>query len=316
MLTQGINIVILKTLIEVLLLIGIGFLVRRINLISSSGVEAISRLLLYVCLPSLIFYSFLTHLTKSNLISCGIFILASFAIFILGFLLGLVVYYLGVKKINIKREFILLTAFQNSGYLPLALITGIFSPSLKGTGYMYIFSYLIGFNLIMLSFGFYYMKKSHRKIDFKNLIPFPFIVSIISVFLAISGGGKYIPEVILNSVKELGETTIPLGMIVVGLLLAGGKLFSVEYIKPTFFLIITKLLILPLIVGFALYFLQLPKFVSFLIFLESAMPSATTLSLIASDRKANVEFVSQGIFYTHIFLIICFPILLMVFKHI
>ncbi len=316
MFTQGINLIIQKALIEVLLLIGIGFLIRRINLISSSGVEAISKLLLYVCLPSLIFYSFLTHLTTSNLVSCGIFILASFVIFILGFFLGVIVYYLGVKKIDIKREFILLTAFQNSGYLPLALITGLFSPSLKGTGYMYIFSYLIGFNLIMLSFGFYYMKKSYYQIGFKNLIPFPFIVSIISVFLAVSGGGRYIPEVILNSVKKLGEATIPLGMIVVGLLLAGGKLFSTEYIRPTFFLIITKLLILPLIVGFGLYFFQLPKFVSFLIFLESAMPSATMLSLIASNREANVEFVSQGIFYTHIFLIICFPILLMVFKYI
>jgi hypothetical protein len=222
-------------------------------------------------------------------------------------------YSLAIKRPDIKREFILLTAFQNSGYLPLALVAEIFSPSLKGTGYVYIFSYLIGFNLIMLSFGFYYMKKSRSKIGFRKLLPFPFIVSIISIFLGLSGMKNYIPEFIFDSLGKVGETTIPLGMIVVGLFLAEGKLFSVNYIKPACFLIMLKLLLLPVMVGMALRFLNLPHFISFLIFLESAMPSAVTLSLIASDRDANVEFVSQGILYTHIFLIITFPVLVMIF---
>ncbi|RKY37941.1 MAG: hypothetical protein DRP73_00810 [Candidatus Omnitrophota bacterium] len=314
MLYQGINIVVLKALLEVLLLIGIGFLIRRLNLISSSGVQAIARLLLYVCLPSLIFYSFLTYLNRDNLWNCGIFLLASFGIFGLGFVLAKIFYSLVVRNSDVKREFVLLTAFQNSGYLPLALISGIFSPSLKGMGYLYIFSYLIGFNLIMLSFGFYYMKKTHHRVGFKELLPFPFIVSIISVFLALIGMRNHVPDFLLDSLRKLGEATIPLGMIVVGLLLAQGKLVSRNYIKPTVLLIALRLLLLPLIVGAVLYFLKLPKFISFLIFLEAAMPSATTLSLIASDRNANVEFVSQGILYTHIFLIVSLPVLLMVFR--
>ncbi|MDP8234334.1 MAG: AEC family transporter [Candidatus Saelkia tenebricola] len=304
----SVNMGLLKALLETALLVFIGYLLRKLNFFKKETVDDLTKFILYLCLPALIFYSFLTHLRVDTLGDCSFFLLLSFVIFAFGFLIGITVVKFFLKNKELKREFVLLNAFQNSGYLPLALVANMFVSADKELAYLYIFSYLIGFNLIMLSFGFYYMKKD-SSFKIRDFLSAPFLVSIAGVLAALLGLGGKMPAIVMQPIHRLGETTIPLSMILLGMILAQSKLFRLCYVKELLFLVFSKLIFLPLIVLLLLKMVKLPVFISFLVLLEASMPSATTLSLIAHYKNANTEFVSQGIIYTHLFLIITLPFL-------
>ena len=140
-----------------------------------------------------------------------------------------------------------------------------------------------------------------------------FVVSIIGIIFALSGLAAKIPEVIIQPIHRLGSTTVPLGMVMLGMILAQSKLFRLDHLKELLVLIFSKLIVIPLIVLILLKSLRLDSFISFLILLIAAMPSATTLSLIAHFKNAHTEFVSQGIIYTHLFLILTLPLIFLLF---
>ncbi len=308
----NINAGLLKALFETAVLVFTGFLLRKADFFKKETVEDLTRFILYLCLPALVFYSFLTHLRVDTLKDCSFFLLLSFGIFLFGFLIGITVVKIFVRNEGLKREFVLLNAFQNSGYLPLALAANMFMSSDRELAYLYIFSYLIWFNLIMLSFGFYYMKKD-SDFKIKDFLSVPFLVSVLAVSAALLGLGSKIPAMVMEPIHKLGETTIPLSMILLGMILAQSKVFRKSHIKELLLLVFSKLLFLPLIVLLVLKIVKLPVFISFLVLLEASMPSAATLSLIAHHKNANTEFVSQGIIYTHLFLIFTLPFLFWLF---
>ncbi|MDP8253566.1 MAG: AEC family transporter [Candidatus Kaelpia aquatica] len=306
------NIGLWKALFETALLVLAGYISLKIGIFKDNTAKDLTKFIIYVTLPALIFYSFSSHLNRANLGGCSLFFLASLIIFLIGFVVGLISTKSLVKREDLKREFVLLNAFQNSGYLPLALVGNLFSPAKSEIAYLYIFSYLMGFNLVMLSFGFYYMHAS-SKMKLKSFITPAFVASILGIAFALSGLTAKIPGVVIQPIYKLGSTTVPLSMVMLGMILAQSRLFKLEYLKELSVLIFSKLLFIPLVVLVLLKFIKLDSFSSFLILLQAAMPSATTLSLIAHFKGAHTEFVSQGIMYTHIFLILTLPLIFLLF---
>ncbi len=301
-----------KALFETALLVFTGYISRRVGIFKDNTTKDLTKFIIYITLPALIFYSFSSHLNRDNVKDCSLFFLVSLIIFLIGFIVGIIFKKFFVKREDLKREFVLLNAFQNSGYLPLALVGNLFLGAEAEIAYLYIFSYLIGFNLVMLSFGFYYMHAS-SKMKLKSFITPAFVVSIIGIIFALSGLATKIPEVIIQPIHRLGSTTVPLGMVMLGMILAQSKLFRLDHLKELLVLIFSKLIVIPLIVLILLKSLRLDSFISFLILLLAAMPSATTLSLIAHFKNAHTEFVSQGIIYTHLFLILTLPLIFLLF---
>ena len=301
-----------KALLETALLVLAGYISRKLGIFKDNTAKDLTKFIIYVTLPALIFYSFSSHLNSDNLGDCSLFFLVSLIIFLIGFIVGLFLTKSLVKREDLKREFVLLNAFQNSGYLPLALVGNLLPAAEAEVAYLYIFSYLMGFNLVMLSFGFYYMHVS-SKMRLKSFITPAFIASILGIVFALSGLRAMIPGVIIEPIHKLGSTTVPLGMVMLGMILAQSKLFRLEHLKELSVLIFSKLLLIPLIVLVLLKLIKLDNLVSFLILLQAAMPSATTLSLIAHFKNAHTEFVSQGIIYTHLFLILTLPLIFLLF---
>jgi malate permease and related proteins len=301
-----------KALFETALLVSAGYISRRLGIFKDNTTKDLTKFIIYITLPALTFYSFSSHLNRSNLSECSLFFLFSLLIFLIGFITGIILTKSLVKREDLKREFALLNAFQNSGYLPLALAANLFSIAEAETAYLYIFSYLIGFNLVMLSFGFYYMRSS-SKMSLKSFITPAFVVSVIGIIFALSGLTSKIPDIIIQPIHRLGSTTVPLGMVMLGMILAQSKLFRMSHLKELSLLLFSKLIFIPLVVLALLKIIRLDSFISFLILLIAAMPSATTLSLIAHFKDAHTEFVSQGVLYTHLFLILTLPLIFLLF---
>lgn len=308
--------------LQIFLLGSIGFLLVRKRLISEDGLRILSRLVIEVTLPLLIFCQFVERFSFSAFSNWWIFPILSLIITALGFLCGEAILILHKEMPN-KKEFLSLLGFQNSGYLPLILIATILPFPQREAMLNYLFLFLLGFNLVIWSFGVWFLRSScpeselaggNATICLKNfelgsLFSPPVLATIISLFLIAVGLNKFVPSVIIKLLKMIGECTMPLAMLVVGGNLAQIRIFKMEKTAIAS-LVVTKLIFFPLVVLFILIIFKVNPLIGLLILLQAAMPSATSLSLIARHYKLEEEFLNQGIFITHIASLITIPFLL------
>ena len=284
------------------------FLVKR-NILSAEGLSALSRIVIQVILPALIFSQLIRKFTFTLYPQWWIFPLISLMITVLS--LGLAMIFGGVvKKPAFKEQFFSLIVFQNSGYLPLALVAAIFSGEQLSTMFIYIFLFLLGFDLVMWSLGIYMLtRKSEQKFKLSSIFSAPVIANLGSLLIIFLGLNKFISHAGLLPFEMIGNCTLPLAMFIVGGNIA---LIRLEHIhkREVFWIVLSKLVILPAVGLCLVLFLKLPELLGFLIVMQCAMPSATSLSVIISHYKKEDSLISQGIFFSHIISLLTIPLFL------
>jgi hypothetical protein len=201
-----------------------------------------------------------------------------------------------------------LVAFQNSGWIPLALVAALLSPEEASSMFIYIFLFLLGFNLVMWSLGVHFLAyRRDKKFELTSLFSPPVLATIITMLLVALGVNRFIPELILKPLRMVGDATLPLAMFVVGGSLGLIQIRGVQ-VKPVILLVLAKLLILPLLGLLFIWRFSPPRLFSLLLIMQLAMPSATSLSLIITHYKREDLLISQGILLTHLLSLISIPL--------
>ena len=294
---------------QIFILGAIGYLLVKKNILTRQGMDVLSRLVIEITLPAMIFTQLIQNFKFSLSPAWWVFPLCSFAITFLGFLIGGIFVNL-IKQEEEKRQFLSLVAFQNSGYLPLALVAALLTPEEVSLMFIYIFLFLLGFNLIMWSFGVYFLSyQRNKRFELASFFSPPVLATIITMALVGLGLNRFIPEVILKPLRMVGDSTLPLAMFVVGGSLGLIQIRRVEF-KPVILLILAKLLILPLLGLLFIRQFRLSWLFSLLLIMQLAMPSATSLSLIITHYKREDLLISQGVLFTHLVSLISIPLFL------
>lgn len=293
---------------QIFLLGAIGYFLVKINALGESGLDALSRLTIEITLPFLIFCELIKGFTFTFYAKWWIFPLISIAITFLGLFVGSL--FVGfIRGNDHKMQFLSLIAFQNSGYLPLALVASLLPKDQAGPMFIYLFLFLLGFNLLIFSLGVYMLaSKKGDKFEVKNLFSPPVLATLVTLLLILLNLNR-IPDSIYKPMKMIGDCTLPLAMLVVGGNLAQIRLGRIDK-KAIFFMSLAKLVILP---GLGILFLlkfRMPHLIGLLILIELAVPPATTPSVIIRHYKKEDLLISQGIFFGHILGLISLPIFL------
>ncbi len=294
---------------QIFLLGAIGYFLMKKNILGDAGLDSLSRLTIDITLPLLIFCQLIKDFSFNMYPNWWIFPLLSLAITIFG--LGVGCIFVGfIRGAQQKLQFLSLTGFQNSGYLPLVLLAALLPKERIGPIFIYLFLFLLGFNIVMFSLGMYLLAFSNnKKFELSSLFSIPVIATIISLVFVYFGLNKFVPEFIFTPLKMIGDSTLPLAMLVVGGNLAKIHLGHIDK-KAIALLTLVKLIILPAL-GFLLIIkFKVPSLIGLLILLELAVPSATTLSVIVRHVKREDSLISQGIFFSHLFSIVTLPIFL------
>jgi len=294
---------------QIFFLGAIGFFLVKRNALSAEGLSALSRLVIRVIFPALIFSQLIRKFTFDLYPRWWVFPLISLAITVLS--LGLAAVFSGVvKKPAFKEQFLSLITFQNSGYLPLAIVAAIFSGEQLSTMFIYIFLFLLGFDLIMWSLGIYMLtRKAGQQFKLSSIFSPPVIANLSSLLIIALGLNRFIPHAALAPVEMIGNCTLPLAMFIVGVNIASIRLENLRKAE-VFWVVLNKLVILPAAGLFLVISLKLPELLGFLVIMQLAMPSATSLSVILSHYKKEDTLVSQGVFYTHIVSMLTIPLFL------
>jgi len=294
---------------QIFLLGLIGYFLVKKNILGLEGLNSLSRLVIEITLPILIFCQLVKDFKFTLYPDWWLFPLISIAITVGGLLLG-TLFTVFIEGRQHKLQFLSLITFQNSGYLPLALVAALLPTDKVDSMFIYIFLFLLGFNLVMWSLGVYMLTFSRAKrFELVSLFSPPVIATVFSLIFIFLGLNKFVPDVLLKPLRMVGDCTLPLAMFVVGGNLAQISLGRIDR-KAIFFMVLAKLIILPLLGLWLILKLKLSELMGLLIIMQLSVPSATSTSLIIRHYKKEDLLVSQGVFLSHIVSIITMPIFL------
>jgi len=295
--------------VQIFILGTIGFSLVRRKIIKDAGLDSISRMVIEVTLPVMIFCHLSQDFSFTMYPEWWIYPLISVAVNIAGFLTGLLLLKF-ISGTEYKKQFLSLTTFQNSGYMPLALIAALLTSADAAPVFIYLFLFLMGFNMLMFSAGVHMLVfHKNRKFELGSLFSPPVIATIFSLLFVFFGLNRIVPGEIMKPLRMVGDCTLPLAMIVVGGNLAQIRLGRID-LKSLSLMMAVKLLILPALGLFFMSKVRVPDLVGLLVIIQLAMPPATLLSVITRHYKKDDLLISQGIFFGHILSIITIPVFL------
>ncbi|MBN2831512.1 MAG: AEC family transporter [Candidatus Omnitrophica bacterium] len=297
---------------QIFLLSAIGFFMVRKGFLSDRGIDELNLLVMNITLPAWIFYQFIRDFSFNLFPNWWVYSLISIAITAMGLIAGLL-FSGSIIKEQEKLQFLALATFQNSGYLPLALVAALFSPAASRGLFIVIFLFLAGFNLLMFSLGPYILNfHKEKKLKISTLLNAPVLATVFSLVVVVSGVRNFFPVVLLKPLRMLGDITLPLALIVVGASLARITLKDINK-RAISLLVLVKMVILPLAGLVCLRILNISGMIGLLILIQLAMPSAVSIITILRAYKKEDILASQGIFITHIAAIITIPAFLILY---
>jgi len=294
---------------QIFILGALGFVLVKKSFLGQACLDSLSKIVVEITLPLLIFCQLIKDFRFSLYPLWWFFPFLSLAITLAGLLLGYLFSGL-ISGRQHKTQFLGLVAFQNSGYLPLALIAALLPKEQADTMFTYLFLFLMGFNLIVWSFGVFLLSaRESRKLELGSLFSPPVIACLSSLVIIFLGWNKFIPQTVLKPLRLIGDCTLPLAMLVVGGSLAAIRLGQIDK-KAIALIVLLKLILLPLTGLLLLLKFKVFGLLGLLVLMQLAVPSATSLSVIVRHYKKEDLLISQGVFFSHIASLVTLPVFL------
>lgn len=309
--------IILKAILELLLVGALGFFLVRRRIVSHDGLKLLSSLVIGVFLPCLMFSEITARFNFIRYPNWWIFPFLSLLVTAVGYFFGLVFLGLDRRLKNTEGEFLGVSAFQNSGYLPLPLVFYLLPAGMISQMLIYIFLFLLGFNMTIFSLGLFLIcPHREKKCRFVPQAVFnaPVIATLLALVFVFFKANRLIPDVVVGPLESLGRCAIPLSILVVGGSLAFLKTGLKSSWRPLALALSVKLVLVPLFfLGFVALVHPKPQ-VGFLLVLQAAMPPAALLSVISKNQNYAEDFVNQAIFYGHLLSIVTIPVFLALYE--
>ncbi|MFH1665387.1 MAG: AEC family transporter [Candidatus Omnitrophota bacterium] len=300
-------------IVKLFILMSVGYLLYHYRVIDDKFTDTLSLLLVRVIFPALIISKTITHFSFKEYAFWWVLPVSAIVFSLGGMLMGLAASALG--RFPSRKEFMCSCGFQNCGYLPMNLILFAFAGSMADRLLIYVFLFIVGFNILMWSLLPLFLTGRLRE-GFKISIFMnsPVVATVFSLFWVAAMGRDSMPAVIMDPLRQLGQAAFPVAMLTLGAYLSRYRAHAPENRMAVTSCVGIKLLLFPLVVLAALKFAPLAADLKLFLFLQSIMPTAVSLVVIGSYTDSDNRFFSSSIFYSHVIAIFSIPVWLAVFQ--
>ncbi|ACL69055.1 AEC family transporter [Halothermothrix orenii] len=296
--------IIINQILVLFLIIFLGFVLRKKQLINEEINKGLSNILVDVTLPALIISSMAIEFNPDimdNIKKIGFISIASYLTVI-----ALVLIFTSKLSLPSKRKtvFKFLLIFGNVGYMGYPVIDTIY-PEL---GILYAVINNIIFNVLVWTFGIYLFIKDEKGSNIKlhNLVNNGLIAVVIGFILFL--GNIKLPLPIEGALDKVGEMTFPLSMIIIGSSLTNVRFKTIIKDYYLYLLCLLKLIAIPLIGFLILIQFDLPQIIRDISVLLLAMPAAASGVIFAEKFEGDYKFASEGVFITTLFSLVTIPL--------
>lgn len=299
--------VILNQIIILFIVLFIGLIIRKRDIIDDHATKKISSLVVNVAAPALI----INGMVQQGALDTAVFLeMLILALVLYGVLVALT--FLVPKIFNIEKAdvgiYMFMMLFSNVGFMGFPIIASIFGE--EAIFYAAIFN--LPFNLLLYTLGIYFVsmhKETQVKFKWKKMMNPGVVAVAIGLILLVTG--LKLPVVAAESIDLVGSLTTPLSMLVIGASLSNVKIKSL-FTNPMLYLYsFIKLLALPLATLFILRAFHVEGVVLGVCVILMGMPVAANAVMLSKEFGGNDVLASEGIFISTMLSILTIPVVML-----
>lgn len=300
---------VINSVVSLFLIMLVGVYGSKKNIITADVNKGLIDILMNISLPALIFSSYMITFDENLKLN----VYKSFGLSALTFLLIILISNILVIPIKGEKRNVVNFAniFTNTGFMGFPLLSVIYGPE----GVLYGSSFSMFFNLLVFSYGIVLVKGLQKDEDrlkaIVDLIKNPTILAVIFGMFIILFSIR-VPEVLVSSLKLVGNLTGPVSMIVIGVFLSNMEFKDTLKDWSIYYGVICRLLIIPAILIF--FYKQIGQISLPIksILVQAAMPTATLASIFAKEYNKMLDYTTLLVLLTTIFSIITIPIIVQI----
>jgi predicted permease len=293
-----------------------GYVAVRKGLIKARTIDGISRFIITIPLPALIISTLGTNLHRHLLDEMALCFAAAFLLNVLGISIAYLFRWAALPRgIQDRGLFLSLSAFQNSGYLPIPLAAAVLPKDLLPHGLILIFVYMLVMGLIFWSAGIWLITEGSAR-DWRENIRktanppiITLLLGLLFLWSPVREGFKSLPA-LRDSLDFIGNTTIPLVMFVLG-----GSLREQTLIKGSGGIVagissLVKLAVVPACALLTVGFIPMERTFAIVLVLQAAMPAALNHIVVARKYGGNVPLTARALFVQYLLSLATIPLFL------
>ena len=304
------SILLIKQIIQMFIMILFGYLMVKSKTIKTEDSKTISALLLYVIIPCSLINSFAIEATPDKvqglMYSFVGAILVHLVFLIVSEVFGKIFGFMPIEKASI--------IYSNAGNMVIPLVSGIFGNEwvLYTSGYMVVQQFLIwthGKNLVC----------NEKDFDIKKILGNVSLIAIV-IGLVLFAFNIQLPVVLSNTLESVGSMVGPLGMIVIGMILANMKIKDIFKEKRTYLICLFRLIVYPLIMIFVFKLTGLTTIhpdnhtIFLITMLATSTPSAATITQFAQMYDKHPGYASVINVMGVMFSILTMPFIIYIYQ--
>ena len=290
------------------ILIIVGYVCAKIKIAGPQAASVIAPIIINVTLPCMLLVSFQRPFSKELLGQAGFALAGASLMYGIAALTAFVFPYLFKFKGPERGVHRYGLIFSNCGFIGYPMVEAILGPE-----YLFHASfYNILFNIFAFSIGAWLIAKEGEqaiKMSWKTFIN-PCVIATVTGFLFFLFSIK-LPGPLYRSARLAGECTSAMSMLVIGISLAQVNARHVWGRWRIYVTSFVRLVFLPCITGLCCWLLRLPKDLLLLTVIISAMPAATTTSIVASLYQTAPGEASALVFISTLFSMATVPVIVL-----
>jgi Predicted permeases len=293
-----IGMILLKQIVIMFVLMGVGFFLFRKKMITNQGSKDIGKILLYIVIPVVIISSFWIERTPEKTTA----LVQSAAISAVCMFLAVFISWLIFGKRNGISCFS--TAFSNAGFIGIPLVQAV----LGSDAVFYISIMIVLINALQWTFGVYMISGNKEVMNLKAVIKNPIVVSVvIGLFLYfLNVPCPEMASTLFSSIKGLNT---PLAMIVSGVFLAQSDLGRMFAKKEVWTVSLFRLVLIPLITMFVFWVIPFGTLnIKLAVLIASACPVGSNAAIFAQQYEKSYTEAVENVCMSTLLCLITLPL--------
>lgn len=291
-------------------LIVIGYIVRKLGLVTAAINREIGALVLNIALPAFIISSMDFPFSLEVLKDSALLVVISFAVYGASIAISKVYTRLTRAKGPGRPVLEYVITFSNSGYMGYPVVYEIFGE--KGVFYAAIYN--MAFNILVWSYGVHLLrgKGTEVKMDLASRLRKIFNPGLVALIIGYTLflTGTDLPEGIKKVLQMVGSTTTPLSMMFIGFILTEVPLKEALKSSHVWAVSALRLVLIPALAYLVLTALGVSGLTLMIPVLIAAMPAAANTAIFASQLGGDYHTGSLLIFASTLLSVITIPLLM------
>ncbi|WP_298642916.1 AEC family transporter [uncultured Cardiobacterium sp.] len=304
-----------ESVLSIVLLIALGFVLRRRGWFADDFAANISRLIMHIALPASIFVSVLTYLHRDQLAALSDGLVYGAASLLLGYPAA----WLMVKALRVRagRRGVFINTIVNANTIFIGLPLNV---ALFGDAAMpYFLVYYVLNTVSTWAFGVFLIANDplpgqepapQKKFEWKKLLPAPLLGFLLAMVFLLAD--IPVPSFMHATLGYLGATVTPLSLLYIGITLSDAGLASIRFDRDTSAALLGKFVFAPLLMLALIYcgrhWLPLPAAEAKTLIVQSSVSALAVLPILANEAGGDVRFATNVVTTSTLLFMVVVPL--------